>query len=169
MSYCEDRRRWSDKFIPHIKAIVGPMLLEPTSFEVDTEQAADLIIFQARDMRIAARVRRNQYVQRYPHEFTIRSVSNGNKTELQKIVDGWGDWMFYGFVNADETDFERWYVVDLNAFRADLIRRRKDIRHGKNTNGDGTGFAWFDIRTLSECVILASSHEIESRKESEAA
>jgi hypothetical protein len=50
-------RAWSDAFIPAIKKIVGPYLLEPSSFEIDAQQATDLIVLLARDLRIAARVR----------------------------------------------------------------------------------------------------------------
>ena len=91
--YVEDRE-WSDLYIPAVKQIVGPLLLEETSFEVDTNQAADLIVMKARDMMIAARVRRPGYAERYPWEFTIRSYrDNGTKTEMQKIVDGFGDYV----------------------------------------------------------------------------
>jgi hypothetical protein len=58
----------------------------------------------ARDMRVAARVRRSGYAQRYPHQFTIRSrVASGAETELSRIVNGKGDWMFYGHSNAAQT------------------------------------------------------------------
>lgn len=162
MSYSKERREWSDRFISQIRGIVGPMLLEPTSFEIDTEQAADLIIFHARDMRIAARIRQHKYSLDYPYQFTIRSVSNGRKTELQKITDGWGDWMFYGFSSKDESRIERWFVIDLSAWRAHMIRDKGRISKGSKQNGDGTHFAWFDLRTFpsNPPILIASSHEV---------
>ncbi len=66
-------RSWSDIFIPDIKRIVGPLLLEPASFEIDTKQATDLIILRARDQMIAARVRRPGFWDRYQYQFTIRA------------------------------------------------------------------------------------------------
>jgi hypothetical protein len=53
MKYAEDRQ-WSDRFIPEIKRIVGPYLLTTTPDEIDCSQAADLMVFTARDMRLAA-------------------------------------------------------------------------------------------------------------------
>ena len=107
MSYSADRR-WSDAFIPAIKQIVGPLLLEESSFEVDTQQAADLVVMNARDTTIACRVRRGGYADRYGYEFTIRAKRDtGAKTELEKIIDGFGDWMFYGHAHADGTNVSR--------------------------------------------------------------
>lgn len=80
-------RKWSDVMIPQIKRLVGPKLLEESSFENDAQQATDLMILNARDKRIAARVRRPGYADRYPYEFTIRSHrDSGSKTELEKLL-----------------------------------------------------------------------------------
>ena len=37
-------RSWSDRFIPAMRQIIGPHLLEPSSFDVDTKQATDLVM-----------------------------------------------------------------------------------------------------------------------------
>ena len=169
MSYSQERRDWSDRYIPDIKRIVGPFLLEPTSFEIDTEQAADLIIFKASDMRIAARVRDNKYLSKYPYEFTLRSKSGNNKTELQKIIDGWGDWLFYGFASKDGIGIDRWFIINLSAFRAEIIRRKKKIKFVRKSNGDGTEFVSIDVRSLLQTSIIASSHQVPSDCQKEAA
>lgn len=58
-------------------------------------------------MLIAARFRRPSYYPRYAHQFTIRpSLSSGAETELSKVVNGYGDWTFYGHVSASETPIE---------------------------------------------------------------
>ena len=68
----------------------GPLNVAPEP--MDRLQATDLVMLDARDMRIAARVRRPGYFQRYPHQFTIRSsLPSGGETELSKIVNGKGD------------------------------------------------------------------------------
>lgn len=66
----ESDRAWSDQFIPAMRQIIGPFLLEPSSFEVDTKQASDLVVLRARDQMVACRVRRQGYAERYPYEFT---------------------------------------------------------------------------------------------------
>ena len=158
MSYTIDRQ-WSDQFIPSIKTIVGPLLLVETPDEIDCNQAADLMVFSARNIRIAARVRRHGYADRFPYEFTLRCArDSGAETELSKIIDGWGDWMFYGHASTHEGVLLRWWIIDLAIFRASLIRDRNNDRIlcGKKSNGDGTHFAWFDLRSFPESLVVAS-------------
>lgn len=86
-----DNRLWSDQFLPEIQAIVGQQLLQPSPELEDQTQATDLMMLDARDMRIAARVRRPGYAKRYPYQFTLRAkLPSGEPTELGKIVEGYG-------------------------------------------------------------------------------
>jgi len=173
MSYQRDRS-WSDLMIGQIRAIVGPHLLQPTSFDMDTKQAADLFVFTAKDMTIAARVRRPGYADKYPFEFTIRSArDNGTTTELSKIIDRWGDWFFYG--HASETDhIARWWLIDLHAFRAALIRHNRIdgvyLLSSKRDNGDGTHFIAYDLRSFPAHppILIASSHPLPALQRSAA-
>ncbi len=145
-------RNWSDRFLPEIKNLVGGHLLETAADSYDHFQATDLMMLDARDLRVAARVRRPGYAQRYPHQFTIRShVASGRQTELSKIVNGHGDWMFYGHSNAAQTGLDAWWLIDLRAFRAGLIRHMAhspQIVMGDQANPDGTWFKWFDVRSF---------------------
>jgi len=165
MSY-ETDRAWSDRFIPAMKRIIGPHLLEPSSVEIDTKQAADLVVFRARDVTIACRVRRFGYADRYPFEFTIRSArDSGARTELEKLTDGWGDWMFYGHAAEHTPTIERWWLLDLSAWRAALIRDRDAVSPKKQSNGDGTHFVAFDVRRFAirqgcRPLVIAASHPI---------
>jgi hypothetical protein len=153
-------RAWSDVMIPQIFKIVGPLLLEPAPFEMDVNQATDLLLFKAKDMRIAARIRRPGYCEKYPHEFTIRSHrQSGAETEMRKIINGFGDWMFYG--HADRNNIiSRWFLIDLHAFRAALISCDR-LQYTENDNWDGTRFIAFDVRYFPESppLLVASSHE----------
>lgn len=173
MSYRSDRQ-WSDQFIPAIRQIVGPLLLEPAPLDADRKQATDLIVLNARDMKIAARVRRHGYAERYPYEFTIRSHrDNGAPTELEKITYGFGDWFFYGHASDAGPFVTRWMVIDLRVFRG------QRIQHGKasvgnprsRSNGDGTHFYAFDVRAFrpSPPILVASSEATDRSKEREAA
>jgi hypothetical protein len=163
MSKYKSDRQWSDQFIEQIKWIVGPLLLEDASFDEDATRATDLIILNARDRRIACRMRRAGYADKYPFEFTIRSErDSGAETELNKMIRGFGDWMFYG--HASETgSIARWMVIDLAAWRAHLIQRRDKIKFEKMSNGDGTHFYAFDVRSFigSPKILVAASHELE--------
>ncbi len=169
----ESDRAWSDRFIPAMRQIIGPFLLEPSSFDVDTKQASDLVVMRARDHMIACRVRRAGYADRYPFEFTVRSQRDtGAKTELEKLVDGWGDWMFYGHEDG-QAGFSRWWLIDLHSWRAALIRDSVSRKAGRDSglvwhqksNGDGTHFVSFDLRSFppEPPILIGSSHPIPSR------
>jgi len=47
-------------------------------------------------------------------------------------VNGNGDWVFYGHCNAAQIGPDAWWMIDLRAFRAGLIRH--------TANADGTRF-----------------------------
>ena len=168
-SYSENRS-WSDLMLDQIRQIVGPLLLRPTPHEMDCRQAADLYIFTGRGMTIAARVRRFGYADKYPYEFTVRSVvQSGAKTELAKIIDGFGDWFFYGHSSPDSV-VTNWWLIDLDSFRAALIR---DGRFGfglgfkERSNKDGTRFISFDLRSFpaSPPILIGSSHPLPHNSE----
>lgn len=152
MNTYTENRNWSDRFLPEIKQLIGGHLLATAPDAFDHMQATDLMMLEARDMRVAARVRRPGFARRYPHQFTIRSaVASGRQTELSKIVNGKGDWMFYGHSNAAQTGLDAWWLIDLRAFRAGLIRHTANtpqIIMGDQSNADGTHFKWFDVRSF---------------------
>lgn len=167
MSYYEHKQRyhasreWSDLFINRVKQIVGPRMMREADFEIDTRQATDLMVMAAKDIRVACRVRGHYYAERYPFDFTLRSKGPGDRTELQKVIDGWADWMFYGFTNKEQNDLPRWYIIDYSVFRADLIRRRQNIKHTTRLNPDGvTGLTAFDVRSFSPNILVDSSHAV---------
>ncbi|WP_228060374.1 MULTISPECIES: hypothetical protein [unclassified Coleofasciculus] len=164
MNYLHDRQ-WSDCYIPAIKAIVGQYLLVESPLEVDQQQAADLMVLNARNLTIACRIRRPGYADRYPYQFTIRSrTASGATTELQKITNGWGDWMFYGHAAPEPgININHWFLINLRNWRAHMIRRdRSAIRYGEKSNPDGTYFTWFDLSTFppEPPIILASSQPL---------
>jgi hypothetical protein len=158
----QDQRQWSDQYIGEIKKIVGPYLLEESSFEVDTKQAADLVVVNSKNITIACRVRKPGFL-KYANEFTIRSrYDSGCKTELQKITEGWGDWMFYGHAASSGLKIHVWTLIDLNAWRAAMIRHKDKIRRGEKSNNDGTYFAWFDIDSFpNKSDLVIGSRRIE--------
>jgi hypothetical protein len=162
--YSQDRA-WSDKYIPHMKQIIGPHLLVESSFEVDTKRASDLVLMQAAALMIACRVRRPGYADRYPNQFTLRfRRDSGVDTEYSKVVNGWGDWMFYGHAHPTLAGrVDRWMLINLRHFRAQLINdsTRRTIKNGVTPNGDGTYFRWFDASSFARDppLLVASSHQ----------
>lgn len=158
MTYANNLK-WSDQYIPAIKRIIGPCLLDTAPDQNDCNEAADLMILHARDKRIAARVRRYGYADKYPYDFTIRSrLPSGVKTEFAKIVDGFGDWLFYGHAAKSGLEISRYMIIDLDAWRAALIRGKAPYQ--EEANPDGTRFISVDVRALPESVIVECSFNI---------
>lgn len=132
---------WSDRFMPEIKARLGQHLIGEPPIEEDVERNTDLVVLMMKPVRIAVRIRRNDALLRYGGQFTIRAERpSGAKTELAKIRDGWGDFIFYGFCDAEERRLARWIIGDLAIFREHPEVRPCDVR--QNHDGSGTLFAY---------------------------
>jgi hypothetical protein len=138
----------------------------PASLEQDRHEATDLVIFRARDVTIACRIRRPQYAC-YGSQFTLRlHRDNGVPTEFEKIIDGWGDWMFYGYATGHGLGINPWWLLDLSAFRSHLMRdeSREVIQYDDIPNYDGTSFRAYHIMTfpphprlvIAQCVFVSS-------------
>jgi hypothetical protein len=144
---------WQAGFIPAIKRIVGPLLLAEAPLDLDQKEATDLLILRARDMRIACRMRRMGFMERYPHDFTIRyHRASEAETEFAKLRAGFADWMFYGHESPyRECDVARWLLIDMDVWRArhlsDVDTMRKIVV--LKDNGDGTKFLVYDWRKFS--------------------
>jgi len=163
MSY-QSNREWSDKYLGQIKTIIGPHLLEESSFEIDTQQATDLVMINGKTKDIACRVRKPGYFDKYKYEFTIRSSNKyGNNTEFLKIIKGFADWAFYGHVD-NSNKIHSWYLINLDVFRSDLIRRQGFVKLYTNdqTNGpNDTQFKAFDIRSFSKNILIATNIQVD--------
>ena len=115
---------WSRRFLPEIKRILGEHLIAEAPAEEDALRNTDLIVLKLDAVRIACRVRRHRFVQEYGDQFTIRvRRPNGVKSELGKVLEGWGDYLFYGFADADERHLCAWLLGDLHVFRGWFNRR----------------------------------------------
>jgi hypothetical protein len=149
-------------FLPHMKQIAGLYLIGEAPFEEDARRATDLIVLRLDAIRIACRVRRPQFEARYGGEFTVRAErGNGTDTELTKIIEGWGDYMLYGFGAEHGPRLSSWVLGDLRVFRR-WFNRRLALLPAQRTpgtlmrNGDGSSsFLAFSIADLPENFIVA--------------
>jgi hypothetical protein len=162
MSDWQHDKRWSDQFIPQIREIVARHLILEAPLEEDVHHNTDLIVLYTSAVRIACRVRRAQYAERYADEFTIRSKRpGGTRTELHKVIAGWGDVLFYGFTVGGQV--ARWVLGDLTVFRRwyedELRRLPTDCPAGiLLSNGDASSqFMAFKIGWLPPEFVIARS------------
>ncbi len=161
----KSRKEWSDKFFPEIKSILGVNLIGEPPIEEDAERNTDLIVLRMDAVRIACRVRTHQYLLKadgkYRNEFTMRcSLPSRVKTELAKVIEGWGDYFFYGFSDESEETLASWILGDLKVFRLwfmQYMAKHKGAWPGLHQlNADGSsGFIAFNVEALPEDFIIA--------------
>lgn len=158
MNWVSDKR-WSDRFLPEVKRILGEHLIGAAPEEEDQRHNTDLIVLRLEAVRVACRIRKHDYFTRYPHEFTIRAGRpSGVETELTKIIRGWGNYFFYGFSDQQQSRLQAWLLGDLNEFRLWLWRQQTSgqCKWTKRTNTDGSStFYAFDTRMMPDSFFVA--------------
>ena len=161
MNSWKDDKRWSDRFLPEIKRILGELLIAEAPTEEDRDHNTDLIVLRMDSVRIACRIRRYEYLLTYPNDITIRrSRPSGKKSELSKIIEGWGNYMFYGFADRAEKELAQWRVLSLNAFRLWLGRslvKNHRLPGTQKMNHDGSSdFIAFPVADMPRSVVVES-------------
>jgi hypothetical protein len=152
----QTEKKWSDQFIPRIRQIVGPKLLRPSTLKEDAEEATDLIMLKAEGIRIACRVRREGFAERYGNEITITCRrETGHECEYDKmILGGMADWFFYAHAPLLLPRF----LIDLEKARPiviDLVNRGIVKEQGPNKDRVGRR-CWFfavHVSTISKAII----------------
>lgn len=139
----KEDKKWSDKFLPEIKMILGLHLIGEPTPEEDVERNTDLIVLKMEAVRIACRIRRFEYYSKYPNDITIRTNRpSGTKTELAKIIESWGNYFFYGFSDSEEKKLCSWKLCNLNAFRlyfnSYIVNNKGNIPGFEKANGDNS-------------------------------
>lgn len=145
-----DKKR-ADKFTRQIKCLIGATLISDAPVEEDQQRNTDLIVLTLKPYRIACRVRKAKYFEEYGGQFTIRTAREFNKTELAKILEGFGDFLFYGIANEEDAAFQCWGIGDLAVFRtwySELLARGKRPgihRTNKDGSSDFDAFWWAQL------------------------
>jgi len=145
---------------------IGKFLrLEVATEERDMHYATDFELhFAGSDL--SYRQRRHKYWMEYVlarrPAFTLRSVSNALKTELDKICKGYGDWYLYTWEAETKGIFAGWIFVDTNQLRSCGLlgeEHRNYLNKEQDGNYNGTGFRAYSIPELmaNGCVLAASN------------
>ena len=154
-------KAWSDQFVPEIKRVLGECLIDAGTTEEDQSQNTDLITMRLPgNLRIACRIRKYEYLKAYSDEFTLRcSVPSGVETEIDKLLAGWGDYLFYGFAGASQQHLAAWLIGDLHVFRRWIhgyVQQFGDWPGELQTNGDGSSrFMAFGIDDIDPAFVVA--------------
>ena len=163
-------RQFSDRQLNRAKALLGLVLFTAANNDEDINRNTDLMLRQPGGHRISHRMRSSEYFERYPMDFLIRCHrSMTNRTEIHKLMAGWGDYLFFCFANEDNTNFLQWFVGDLNIlreyiFRYILTRPANDWPGQRVANkDDGTEARAISILHLPPEFIIGASHNLKKR------
>ena len=120
--------------------------------KADCEENTDLFFFEYRKLRIACRVRFDISSSKYG-DITIRSRFGNGKTEIDKINDGYGDYMLYCW--GDKENIKEYMIIDLDVFR----ESQNEFFLREKVNHDGmTSFYTYDINKIlkTPCCVVAN-------------
>jgi hypothetical protein len=156
------------QFIPHMKEIVAGNLVQEAPEEEDMRHNTDLIVLKLEAVRVACRVRRNQYLNAYGDEFTVRARRPSGDSEMAKVLAGWGDYMIYGFAPPDDCGprMAQWFLGDLSVFRLWFHRETvtSDANQlpgfGKDNTDGSSSFRAFRLDELPAEFVIARSQSV---------
>lgn len=138
------------RFGKSIRAALGCYFFRQDAWQ-DRQEATDFAVFTAEPVKVAVRLRRHEFMVRYPNQFTIRwTRPSGAKTEIDKVRLGLVDYMLYGFVNETETRLVQYVICDLEVFRT---YEPKPIGIYPNVPPDST-FAAFGVWQFPAALVL---------------
>ncbi|WP_313673253.1 hypothetical protein [Mycolicibacterium sp.] len=159
---------WQQDLLPEVKKACAMHLVAEAPAEEDMRRNTDLIVLRLDAIRVAVRLRRYRYLSEYGHQFTIRTSRDHSKNpiELAKVIQGWGDYMFYGFASKDSKTLARWSLLDLNVFRLwhmrYLVTNRGLMPGDETPNPDGSSsFRAYNISDIGSGFVVASEPPVE--------
>lgn len=137
----ESQKKKSDIYLDELMEIVRTELkmadVRVATKHEDMKQNTDLVVtdHNGRTYGVACRTRSSEpYYEKYPNEITLRANTRfGNKTELQKIEEGLGDYMIYAFVEGSKVI--AYTIIDLQELRTWLKDPPKGAIIKKINNG----------------------------------
>lgn len=129
-------------------------ILGRATLKEDTEQGFDAVL-SFPDVKIPIRIRKHEYLKYM--DLTIRSKSKyNNKTEIDKLKEGFGDYYFYAWTDETKTskgnnNILTYMILDLSVFR-NTVLENPSIKD--KPNFDGTCFNTYTMKQLQDNGIV---------------
>ena len=112
----------------HVQCLLGKYIIKKATPEQDMQLNTDFQV-DSISLSIMSRVRGSECFPDWGMDFIFRAYADGgNQSEYDKMLDGMGQWYFYGFGHPTRPNVVLWYwLFDLDA-----------IRYGINNGVTGT-------------------------------
>lgn len=167
----QQQRNFAEEHSLRACELIGRSNIVPTGVIADTQLGSDLIIMNTGAGSVAMRTRSSDALQYSEWDFTSRAaVRGGGPTEFDKIMAGMCNWMFYGVLNEQHTDYQRWMLFHLGVLRDAVTKWRAEKAAGIPVfalyrffwnRDDGTGFNQFNAchRRLRHPLFMIDCHD----------
>lgn len=156
----EQERAWSDQFNDEIRRIIGAQLMQVASSDEDMQHNTDFFVVNCAGKRVASRMRRLSKFG-FSDDFTIRTkrTPDAAKTEWDKLIEGWGDWLFYGFGECDggHPVIRHYRIADLEVLRREFGKRPAVFRNIQHNPDGRTSFRYIRWGDMPFDFIVATS------------
>lgn len=145
MEYIKDRIR-SDALLPIVCSQLNKTFGNGTCTVADDfkdmKQATDIVFKTGTaDLDIAVRLRSKKYYETNSGEFTLRDKRpNTDESELKKILSGYGDYLFYGFMSEAEHKIMYYNILNLDVFRKWYAMKSTELKNGAYYISQTPGF-----------------------------
>jgi hypothetical protein len=147
---------WTRPYMPEVRRILGENLIQDAPIYADRNENCDLVI---PSVSVSVRLRHKKYVYRYSQEITLRCTRPHNISELDKLLMGYGNVIFYGFTEDDSFSLCAWLIGDLQILRAWLLQQLRTTGELPGlvvANKDGSShFRAFNLASLPAEFIIA--------------
>jgi len=154
MNTFAENKKWEEKHFAEAKLILESQLSKIVKISLATPEEDMTMATDAKIVltgsSIALRVRRDTGFR----DFTIRAYNRGNKTEIEKLREGYCDWYLYMWT-VDDT-VKDWILVDMNKMRqSGLLEEQRNVKMNRDNS---TGFIAYSIQELEAYGLIVAKH-----------
>jgi hypothetical protein len=120
----QESKAFSDLFLPACQQLLGLTCMQIADIDEDRRHNTDLML-KGKHRRYAVRVRRAEQRLEWNrrNEITFRlGLPSGMETELDKLMNGWGDVLLYAWGDEATRRLVSYSLVDLDVLRGWIFR-----------------------------------------------
>lgn len=159
----------ADLFLPAIRVELHRALadliagsIEVAPVERDRKENTDLVL-HVKEMTFAVRIRdAKRYLEKYRNEVTFRYGRQEQKTEWAKMLEGWGDYFFYAFGDAETHSLVAGRLLRLEPLRQAVKDGALRLPRVRWNFDQSSSFIAFPVASFPHGVVV---HEFDNAQE----
>ena len=154
---------FAELHMPAVRRVLGELPakiffdINTAPIKRDMEEATDLVL-SVSSGDIAVRIRRRKFYDRciekgYSLDWSIRVQSNGYRTEIDKLREGFARFYFFAYSEDNKGGIVKWWLIDMDNVRdVDILGENWPVF----PNGDGTSGMYIPLSRVDVlgCVVV---------------